>query len=400
MARKANTVLDSKTARLKLKPRLQPYFTQVGPRVTLGYVRCDPPPGSWVRRENNPENGEDSYTRTTIGAADDVARADGKTILTFEQARDKAANDGATQADAEPLTVKRAVERYLAELASRSDHSKEAKQRADKHIIPKLGKLRVSKLTKGQIEQWRGGLVALDDPDDPDARRRSQDTANRILTLLKAALNHAFADDANGIPTDTAWRRVKAFKDVAASRPDHFDAVQVRQLIAKAAAFDKPFANLLEAGYLTGARLGELVALDVQDFDAGNAVLSVRKGKTGARPITLTAEAVRFFKRLTNKRPLRAALLPKADGDRWGKSHQAKPFKKAAKLAELPASTSFYTLRHSHISRAIEAHMPLTLVAENCGTSLTMIERNYGHVLARTRRDMVEATSPKLRRVK
>ena len=44
--------------------------------------------------------------------------------------------------------------------------------------------------------------------------------------------------------------------------------------------------------------------------------------------------------------------------------------------------------------------MPLSLVAENCGTSLTMIQRNYAKVLARTRRDTIEATSPKLRRVK
>ena len=64
---------------------------------------------------------------------------------------------------------------------------------------------------------------------------------------------------------------------------DHFDATQVRTLIAKAATFDKAFANLLEAGYLTGARLGELAAFDVRDFDADRATLTIRKGKTGAR---------------------------------------------------------------------------------------------------------------------
>jgi hypothetical protein len=44
--------------------------------------------------------------------------------------------------------------------------------------------------------------------------------------------------------------------------------------------------------------------------------------------------------------------------------------------------------------------MPLSLIAENCGTSLTMLQRNYAHVLARTRRDVIQKTSPKLRRVK
>ena len=42
--------------------------------------------------------------------------------------------------------------------------------------------------------------------------------------------------------------------DVGAAREDHFDATQVRQLIAKASTFDRAFANLREAAYLTGAR--------------------------------------------------------------------------------------------------------------------------------------------------
>ena len=74
--------------------------------------------------------------------------------------------------------------------------------------------------------------------------------------------------------------------------------------------------------------------------------------------------------------------------------------KAALKLAKLPASVSFYTLRHAHISRAIESGMPLSLIAENCGTSLLMIQRNYAKVLARTRSDVIQKTAPKLRRVK
>jgi integrase len=92
-------------------------------------------------------------------------------------------------------------------------------------------------------------------------------------------------------------------------------------------------------------------------------------------------------------------LLPRANGERWGKSQQARPFKRAAALAELPPSASFYSLRHSHISRAIESGMPLSLLAENCGTSLSMIQKNYAKVLAATRRETIERTAPRLRRV-
>jgi len=398
MPRRATSDLSSKTARAKLKPRKQPYFVQVGPTTTLGYVRRTVPPGSWVRRQRVDTDGAYPYEQTPIGTADDVAFADGKTVFSYTQAAQLAANGGAL-VDSKPITVKRALDAYFTDLEGRSPHAQEARQRAEKHIIPKLGRYPVVKLTKTQVAHWFAGMVK-DDPEDGDSRRRSQDTANRILTILKAALNRAFEDDANNIPSDNAWRKVKAFRAVEAAREDHFAAAQVRSLIGKAASFDRAFANLLEAAYLTGARLGELAGLQGRDFHAERAVLSIRKGKTGARAVTLTDEAVRFFKRVSKDRVPEALLLPRADGEAWGKSEQHRPFKRAAALAELPSSASFYTLRHSYISRAIEAGMPLSLLAENCGTSLTMIQRNYAHVLAATRRDTIEATAPKLRRVK
>jgi integrase len=168
--------------------------------------------------------------------------------------------------------------------------------------------------------------------------------------------------------------------------------------VAKAATFDPCFADLVEVAYLTGARLGELAGANVRDFDAGNAALRVT-GKTGPRGITLTNESVAVLKRITAKRPGTAPLLPRADGERW-RNTQHRPMQRALALAELPLAASFYSLRHSHISRAIEGGMPLSLVAENLGTSLLMIQKNYAKVLARTRRITIQQTSPRLRRVK
>ena len=321
-------------------------------------------------------------------------------MLNFEQALRAATKPELPAARSAGLTVADALDNYLVMREAVSPtRAREDRQRAEKHILPALGSHRVDRLTKTQLEKWHAGLVR-DDPEDPEARRRSQDSANRILTILKAALNHAFADDANHIPSDAAWRRVKPFRDVGGTRDDQFDATQVRELIKQAASFDQCFANLVEAGYLTGCRLGELTALDVRDFDAERGQITIRCGKTGGRIVSLTAETVALLKRLSDGRPAATVLLPRADGDRWGKSEQARPFKRAAALAGLPATASFYALRHSHISRAIESRMPLSLVAEQCGTSLSMIQRTYAKVLAKTRGAFVEKTSPRLRRVK
>ena len=111
-----------------------------------------------------------TYRYTTLGAADDIGHADGRDVLTYEQARKNAGARG--RADRREDHGAHAIERYLVGLAARSDHAKETRQRAEKWIIPALGHHRVDRLTKSQIEAWRDGMVR-DDPDDDDAKRRS-----------------------------------------------------------------------------------------------------------------------------------------------------------------------------------------------------------------------------------
>jgi hypothetical protein len=81
-----------------------------------------------------------------------------------------------------------------------------AKQSADAWIIPALGKTEVAKLTRKRIETWLDSVAnspkrvrakaghaeayALP-PRTDDEKRERKDTANRILTTLKAALTFA-----------------------------------------------------------------------------------------------------------------------------------------------------------------------------------------------------------------
>ena len=394
MARQAKEyTTTTKTARAKLGARPKPYYRQIGPGKTLGYLRRDSGPGAWVVRERIAGR----YTFRTLGTADDLAAADGRDVLTFEQAM-RIATGANAAAPVGRLTVGGALDVYLTALASRSKYADDERGRVEKHVPPALLNCRVDRLTKTMLESWQASMVR-DDPADPDAKRRSQDSANRLWTTVRAALNLAYGDEANGIASDRVWSRVKPFRNVSRSSGDDLDAKQVRLLIAKAASFDTALAHLCEAGFLTGARFGELASASVRDLDAARHTLHV-DGKTGERVVSLTAESADFLRSLATGRDRDAPLLPRADGSRWPRSWHHKAVKRAAALADLPASVSFYTLRHAHISRALEAGMPLSLVAENCGTSLRMLEVNYAHALASTRRDTIERTAPKLRRAK
>src|SRR4051812_6555124 len=75
-----NTI--TKTSRLRLEPRPKAYFRNVGPGKSLGYIRRDAGPGRWLVREWIGGR----YVTRVVGIADDLGRADGRDVLTFEQA--------------------------------------------------------------------------------------------------------------------------------------------------------------------------------------------------------------------------------------------------------------------------------------------------------------------------
>lgn len=416
MARTAHRNLASKTVRAKLPPRRKAYFTTLERRLSLGYFRNPgTKAGRWIvqREIGRAPAGHPIHKTINIGTADDYTQADGVNVFSYEQAL-AAATRGELTSSTGPLTVRQAIVRYVEHLRAHNGETaaKDAESKLRRHVLREdidgkplpgalgLGAETVAKLTLTQLGEWLGTLIHRK-AGDPDAERRSKDTANRVLGSFKAALNLAFQDDKNKIPTDKPWRVLKGFKDVGARREDHFAEAQVASLIKGAKKQDPCFADLVEAAFHTGARPpGELARLDVKHFHAQRGQIQIIDGKTGPRITTLAKEGVEFFKRITKGKKPGDILLPRADGERWGKSQHFRPMRAALAAADLPDTAGIYTIRHTYISRAIENGMPLTLIAENVGTSVQMIEKNYGKFIAQTRRDLIERTAPRLQAAK
>lgn len=404
--RTASAKIDSRSARARLAPRSDPYNFTIAPRRMLGYVRPAVGAGRWVAivQIGRGPSGSALRRQGEVGLADDIGPADGVGVLSFAQALGKAAvwQPGDTSRSGH-ITVRAAVDSYLkAKRAADGERSEQdARQKLRAHVLCEtpegrpipgregLGARAVGSLTLTELREWRDEL----------ADGRSRATVNRILANFRAALNHAYADEANGIETDSPWRRLEAFGDTGNAREDHFSEPEVERLIRVARKQDERFAELVAAAFYSGARYGELAALDVRHLDAARRSITIPSGKTGARVTTLTEEAARWFAAIAGDRGPREPLLSPGEGRRWARSSQCRPMRLALDAAGLPRSASFYTLRHSYISRAIERGMPLTLLAENVGTSLVMIEKNYAHMLARSRRELVEKTAPRLRLV-
>jgi len=173
--------------------------------------------------------------------------------------------------------------------------------------------------------------------------RRRRATANRTLTILKAALNHAFAH--GKVASDSAWRRVRPFREADAARIRYLAPDECQRLIDGA---DPAFRPLVQAALATGCRYGELIALRGADIDEQAGTLLIRASKSGkARHVALRPDGVALFRQLARGKQAKDLLLTHGDGRAWRKSHQARPLIAASKCAGIDPPVHFHALRHT-----------------------------------------------------
>jgi integrase len=386
--------LDTRTARANLKPSGKPYYRALDHGLHLGY-RKGARSGRWVARIYL---GDQKYEVETIATADDRAEADGIDVLDWSQAQAKARErkarlvKAAAGIDDEPLTVRQACEDYATNLRAEKGEraAKDAEGRLNKRLVPVLGKTLLADMTTQQFRDWRNGLVRDEEDHDEEQVRRSRDTTNRVLGIAKAAFNHAFY---NGrVADDRAWRKVKGFKGVGEARKVILTDAELQKLID---ACGTGLRELVLIGAWTGARLGELTSVRVRDLDRDQATLHV-SGKTGARDVHLAADGLALLKRLASGKRPDDLLLTTAAGGTWTKSLHQRPFAEAVAKAGMDPETTFYALRHSYISRALKALVPVKAVADQCGTSMAMIERYYAKWIPADQAEYAKAAAPTL----
>jgi integrase len=383
--------LGTPTARRRLEAGRQPHWhTIVAARDHLGYQRWPHDKvGRWILRRRRGGH----YSTEPLGTADDARRADGVSVLSFEQARAKAVElAGSEDRPAGRITVARAVADYVDFLRSQGRSTYHAESTAATHILPRLGDQEVSQLTSAQLRRWLIGVA--DQParkrskadgrqkfkalNGDESVRRRRSSANRILATLKAILNHAY--DERRCPSNDAWgRRLKRFKGVDGARTRFLSTAEAVRLIN---ACEEDFRLLVRAALETGCRYGELCRLEVSDFSPSGGTVAVRRSKTWRqRHVVLTAEGAAFFRRVCAGRLGSARMFLRSDGEPWARSNQGRFMAAANTRAKVQPPITFHGLRHTWASLAVMNGMPLMVVARNLGhVDTKQVERHYGHL--------------------
>lgn len=385
--------LDSREARLKLKARHEPYWRLIHEGLHLGY-RKGPRGGAWIVRVLF----DGTYRKESFSDADDQQDANGKSILNFAQAQTEAIKRAkvVTMKDADdgPNTVNNALNDYLAWYSINKKAIASTRNAVDAHIRPALGNKLLSDLSSRQIRKWHESLAqsasrlrsgADEKPKfreysdkDGELVRKRKASANRVLTILKAALNHAWRD--HKASTNEAWASVKPFRDVDAPKIRYLSVGESTRLFN---ACKTDFRQLVTAALLTGCRYGELIKMQCGDYNRDAGAVLVRATKNGkTRHVPLTDEGQQFFERLVAGRSAGELAFLRADGAPWGKSHQARPLRDACKSARILPAIDFHGLRHTYASALAMQGVPLQVIAEALGHSDTRItSRHYAHLM-------------------
>lgn len=434
MARRVkDTQLGSRTAREKLKVQGKPYYREISKGLHLGY-RKGKAGGVWVARFYV---GEQKYKFAPIGDADDKLDANSTTVLTFDQAQDKArelhAKEHAPVAPqpAAPTTVRQVVEEYITVRdkldqdrqgrAVRSDAARRLgryvlgqDKRGTRDAVPAapLAELAMAAVGDDDLAAWRAGLPAA----------LKETTKRRLVNDLKAALNtkRKLLPASLALSDGLKGKRIASIDDAEPVARDNqilSDAQLTRLLVATRQVdadlgYDGDLYRMVSVLNATGARFSQIVRMKVRDCQLDKARLLVpnsRKGRGGGKAGTITIPVepavVDLLRPVVTGRAGGAPLLERwnhrriSGAIRWERtgrgpwqtsSDLARPMKAIRAVAEMPDVIA-YALRHSSIVRGIRQNLPIRLVAAAHDTSVAMVEKHYAKWITSGLEDMARA---------
>lgn len=374
-----------------LPPRPAPHWAAPIARGRfVGYRKIAADKGTWIARVRGPD-GKQKYQ--SLGWATET--------FDFDQAKAAAVEwfklqDSGVTTTSDVVTVADACRAYVRSLtATNGDKSgRDAKLRLQRTVFNcDLGKRPLASVRITHIKAWRDGLGL------------KAENSNRTLRSFKAALNMAVDNRQCVASLAKEWNEVKPLPSEKKRRTQYLDLDQRRRLLEHCG--DGSFRDFMEAAILTGARGGELADAKRSQFDARTGSMTFigkTRLKVEPRTVPISPAAVALFKRLAKGKKPDELLFMRDESmigacycdvesrrfrglakieepTRWLSYDWGPMVKQAVTAADLPLTTTHYTLRHSWISAALGSGMSTLDVARLTGTSLMMIEKHYGHLV-------------------
>jgi integrase len=239
------------------------------------------------------------------------------------------------------------------------------------HVIPALGSWPLADLRPGDVERWTAGLAE---------RGLRPSTVALSRRVLAACLADAERD---GRAPRNAARLAHAPKVEGTTRRRALTAAEARSLLAHAGD-DADIGLLVTLALGTGARVGELLALDWSDVDLTAGTISIArsrsrggigptKSRRGVRTVGLPPFAIEALAAQERRSgPLVATtdgrpLIPERAGERWRRLRDRAGFD----------GLRFHDLRGTYATLALAAGIPPKALADALGHDPAVLLRTY-----------------------
>lgn len=290
-------------------------------------------------------------------------------------------------------TFKQAADRFVDEYEIITEGERNAKYVQDhqarlrNHLIPYFGKMGLSEITAGKVQDYRIMRMASAENKSPPSRSTMHHETVTLRMVLKSAIRRGWL---NGLPdismpykssnkvSHRAWFSPEEYKKLyEATRSRAKGIKHKRQKYLAEQLHDK---ILFMAN--TGIRPDEANWLEyrdieiVEDIATGETILEIEvRGKRGVGYCKSTTGAVRPFERMKERNHPEPT-------DRLFPVDHKKQFNRVLEELNLKVDRqgnrrTLYSLRHSYISFRLLEGADIYQIAKNCRTSVEMIEKHY-----------------------
>jgi integrase len=257
------------------------------------------------------------------------------------------------------------------------------RQAFNKNILPFMGEMELNSVTVDTLEDFRLYLV--------EDRKVSIKTARNIIdgslrAMIRDAGRRIERNPFNDLP-ENWWPRLPQ------REPDPYTEAERDKIIKfyreRRSRWEHAFVYFR---FYTGTRPSEAVALKWAGVDliSGKATFTVSrhlgeenapKTRASRRTVTLLPNVIELLKTLL---PLRVGpetyVFTGASGQPIEQSEFARGFQGALRVLEI-RPRPFYNTRHTYISVALTLGCNQKWIAEQTGTSIVMIQQNYGRYI-------------------
>lgn len=256
-----------------------------------------------------------------------------------------------------------------------------------KHLKPNIGGYPLKQLTITHVSNLWAKLAKRE-----MSAGMIKKCSEVLATALESAVTHnkiSFAPTANAARPTVEEHLIEVFTDDAA------------KAIIKASKSDR-FEALYKLALGTGAREGELLCLEPDDFDLDAGTVKIvktlnqtkdgffvgpPKSKAGLRTISLPSFVLEVVKRhLEGREPGRPVFCTR-DGNYVSRTNFIrKDWRRLLLRAKVPYR-KFHTTRHTHASRLLAAGVDPAEVAKRIGDKIETLMRVYAHWIPTANRD-------------